>query len=233
MFLQDYYKRIGGHSLTISLYFLFIAIVFTTYSMYMNNDVFAVSIFLFFSFLYNMGAFYYFRKSISVSPQVSTMEKMKTDGCYLLKRDRHTLYFFTPKGMAPYATVVKKQKNGMEIQLLKGNVRKETIRAQRKKDSILFENPNQTCSGFLQTDGRYGYILTAIHEIVLTKVHRYEWELKMENRLVARLQIGWLPVPYTSIFPLNTPFIRFYERFDQERQKEACFILFSLLHDTK
>ncbi|WAA13294.1 hypothetical protein [Fervidibacillus halotolerans] len=233
MFLQDYYKKIGGQSLTISFYFTFQAIAMTILFIYIKQDIVVVSIFLFLSFLYYFGSIYYLRKSIRVPIPVAQRKSEQTVGSYFLKQDRHFHFFFSPKGIAQYSTNMKKIKNGWELQLFFENNPRMFTTIKRKQRSFIIESLDYSIFGRIQMDGKLGYLYIGDTPIHLRNVHPYEWEVRIENRLFALMKIGWLPIAYTSTFPLNTPFIRFYESTETDIVMEGCLILFSLLHEIK
>lgn len=229
MSLQDFYKKIGQDSLHTSLYFIMLAAFFSLFLIYEGKDVTVISGIIFLSFAYYALSLYYVRKSIAVSSYVRKNEYPFKSGYFLLHRDRHGLYFFSPTGTALYKVRLKRRGNGWEVRFIEGENWKDTAIVKRGGGQLFFNNADGSISGTICRREKRGTFYWGKRQISLIKRTGGEWEAREDNKLLATVKKGWLPVMWTSLFRLNTPVISFYEGFDDEKFQETCLLVFSIV----
>lgn len=186
--------------------------------MYQGHSILYICVLPIISSLYYGMHLHYIKKSNQVYPYLPAKQENSILNHYLIDQVNQTLYFFAPNGSAQYQVKLL----GRKWTLM--NMSNQTIRTleeEYKTGKLLFGYSDENSSGIIDRPEKSILRILMLNgcEMKAFKKTNGEFIYLRDNKVIARIKKGWLPLQLTTLFRLNTPVLSFQEKISIEDQE--------------
>lgn len=222
MTIQELYLKLAKRGLHISLFFCSLAIIGVLLAL---NIPFPIAIFPFMllSVCYFFIHLYYWHRAKKMVPL--DLATVFPANHYLIENHAPNYYFFLPNGLLYQAITLQKLNSGQQVTFMSKESNKRTYTLIRKKRSEqMITHNGHVMLRFLHAKDHILHDGSMNRNTILVRFNGMNGLSFYKNeRIIARLQKGWMPLDWLHLFRLNTPVLTFYEPVN-DLEKETIFL---------